>query len=267
MEYSPGPRDCEIIGESPALKKVLDKARRIAPSDATVLILGEPGTGKDLMAREIHRLSRRRQSNFTRFDCSAIPPRLLNIKLFGHEKGRLAGPPQRNVAGLELADRGTLFLDGVSNLSPELQKKLLKVLQSGVFEKAGSHGSMRTDIRLLAATSDDLAHCVRKGSFRADLYYRLSVFPIVMPALRQRIEDIPLLVAYFAQKFARRMNKKIETISAEGIRALASSEWPGNVRELESVIEREVSLSEGSVLQIPEAHLPGSGAHRPTLGI
>ena len=262
VEYSPGaPHDEEeIVGESPALRRALQQAKKIAPSDATVLILGEPGTGKKLLACAIHRMSPRRHANFAALDCAAIPPGLLQSKLFGHEKGALAGAHQRAIGGLELAQGGTLFLDHIEALPVELQTKLLRVLQHGEFENAGSDNIRRADIRLLASAHQDLAESVARGKFRADLYYRLSVFPIRMPALRQRVEDIPLLAIYFIQKYARRMNKNIDSVPDQALTALAGAEWPGNVGQLESLIEQAVIRCEGPVLGIPLAELEGGWA-------
>jgi formate hydrogenlyase transcriptional activator len=259
VEYSPGdPNDAdEMIGESPALRHVLQQAKKIAPSDATVMILGEPGTGKELLARAIHRMSRRKQASFTKLDCGAIPPHLLQSKLFGYEKGAFGGGVQRAVGGVESAHKATLFLDNVGDLPLELQKKLLRVLQGGEFEKVGSNRTGHADVRLLAAAHQDLAEKVGHGKFRSDLYYRLSVFPIHIPALRERREDIPLLAHYFVQKYARRLNKRVDTIAVEGLTALASSAWPGNVRELEGLMERLVIRSAGPVLDIPFAELQG----------
>ena len=257
MDAFPGsPLDAEeIVGESPALRKVLGQAKKVAPSDATVLILGETGTGKELIARAIHRLSSRRDASFVRLNCAAIPLGLLESELFGHEKGAFTGAVSQVVGRLESANRGTLFLDEVGDLPIELQPKLLRVLQDGEFGKLGSNHTIRVDIRLLAATNRNLAQSVAQRKFRPDLYYRLNVFPIRMPSLRERVADIPLLVRYLTQKHARRMNKKIETITNESLLALAAWDWPGNIRELENLIERSVILSDGPVLEIPLAEL------------
>ena len=245
----------EIVGESPALKKVLDQARTVAPSDATVLILGETGTGKELIARAIHRMSSRKNASFVKLNCAAIPAGLLESELFGHEKGAFTGAVSQKIGRLELADKGTLFLDELGELPLEVQPKLLRVLQDQEFERLGSTRTIRVDIRLIAATNRDLAKSVAGRQFRSDLYYRLNVFPIRMPELRERKEDIPLLVRYLVQKFARRMNKQVETIPAETMNALASWEWPGNVRELENFIERSVILSQGPILRVPLVEL------------
>jgi len=245
----------EIVGESPALKKVLDQARTVAPSDATVLILGETGTGKELIARAIHRMSSRRNASFVKLNCAAIPAGLLESELFGHEKGAFTGAVSQKIGRLELADKGTLFLDELGELPLEVQPKLLRVLQDQEFERLGSTGTIRVDIRLIAATNRDLAKRVAGRQFRSDLYYRLNVFPIRLPELRERKQDIPLLVRYLVQKFARRMNKEIETIPTETMNALVSWEWPGNVRELENFIERSVILSRGPILRVPLVEL------------
>lgn len=245
----------EIIGESSALKRVLTQAKIVAPSDATTLILGETGTGKELIARAIHRMSSRKDASFIKLNCAAIPTGLLESELFGHEKGAFTGAINQKVGRLELADKGTLFLDEVGDIPPELQPKLLRVLQDQEFERLGSARTIRVSIRLIAATNRDLADSVANREFRSDLYYRLNVFPLRMPPLRERSTDIPLLVRYFVQKFARRMNKQIETIPTETMNALVSWEWPGNVRELENFIERSVILSSGSVLKVPLTEL------------
>ena len=222
----------EIVGESAAIKRVLIEARTVAPSDATVLILGETGTGKELIARAIHRMSSRKNANFIKLNCAAIPAGLLESELFGHEKGAFTGAVSQKIGRLELADKGTLFLDQVGEIPLEMQPKLLRVLQDQEFERLGSTRTIRVDIRLIAATNRDLAQSLACRQFRSDLYYRLSVFPMRMPALQERKEDIPLLVRNFAQDFARRMKKEIETVSAETMNALVNWTWPGNVREL-----------------------------------
>jgi formate hydrogenlyase transcriptional activator len=245
----------EVIGESPALKHVLSQVETVAPSDATVLILGETGTGKELIARAIHRLSSRRTGSFIKLNCAAIPTGLLESELFGHEKGAFTGAIRQKVGRVELADGGTLFLDEVGDIPLELQPKLLRVLEDQEFERLGGTRTIKVDIRLLAATNRDLAHCVSTREFRSDLYYRLHVFPIRMPALRERDKDVSLLVRYFVQKFARSMHKKIENIPVEAMNALANWHWPGNVRELENFIERSVILSEGPTLGAPLSEL------------
>ena len=245
----------EIVGESAALRRVLEQARTVAPSDATVLVLGETGTGKELMARAIHRMSSRKQASFIKLNCAAIPAGLLESELFGHEKGAFTGAISQKAGRLELADKGTLFLDELGELPLEVQPKLLRVLQDQEFERLGSTRTIRVNIRLIAATNRDLAKSVAGGQFRSDLYYRLNVFPIHMPALRERKQDIPLLVRYLVQKFARRMNKQIETIPTESMNALLRWGWPGNVRELENFIERSVILSPDSTLRVPLVEL------------
>ncbi len=245
----------EIVGEGAALKRVLSQVQTVSPSDATVLILGETGTGKELIARAIHRLSGRVNEGFIKLNCAAIPTGLLESELFGHEKGAFTGAVSQKIGRLELADKGTLFLDEVGEIPLELQPKLLRVLQDQEFERLGGIRTIKVNIRLIAATNRDLAKRVAEHEFRSDLYYRLHVFPVRMPTLRERSRDIPLLVRYFAQKFSRRMNKHIETIPAEAMRALESWQWPGNVRELENFIERSVILSEGEVLNVPISEL------------
>lgn len=245
----------EIVGESAALKRVLNEARTVAPSDATVLILGEAGTGKELIARAIHRMSSRKNANFIKLNCAAIPTGLLESELFGHEKGAFTGAIRQKIGRLELAEKGTLFLDEVGEIPLEMQPKLLRVLQDQEFERLGSTRTIRVNIRLIAATNRDLAQSIASRQFRSDLYYRLRVFPIRMPALQERKEDIPLLVHYFVQDFARRMKKQIETVPAETMNALVNWTWPGNVRELENIIERSVILSQGPILTVPLGEL------------
>jgi formate hydrogenlyase transcriptional activator len=245
----------EIVGESPALKHVLTQVNTVAPLDATVLILGETGTGKELIARAIHRMSSRKDSSFIKLNCAAIPTGLLESELFGHEKGAFTGAVSAKIGRLELADKGTLFLDEVGDIPLELQPKLLRVLQDQEFERLGGVRTIRVNIRLIAATNRDLAKSVAAREFRSDLYYRLHVFPVHMPPLRERAKDVELLVRYFVQKFSRRMNKQIETIPTETMNALSRWEWPGNVRELENFIERSVILSEGTILNVPLSEL------------
>ncbi|MFI5071209.1 MAG: sigma 54-interacting transcriptional regulator [Terriglobales bacterium] len=245
----------EIVGDSPALKRVLGQAKTVAPSDATVLILGDTGTGKELVARAVHRMSSRKDASFIKLNCAAIPTGLLESELFGHEKGAFTGAVTQKVGRIELADKGTLFLDEVGEIPLELQPKLLRVLQDQEFERLGGTRTIKVSIRLVAATNRDLEKAVAERDFRSDLFYRLNVFPIRMPRLRDRGKDIPLLVRYFVQKFARRMNKQIETIPTETMHALSGWEWPGNVRELENFIERSVILSDGPVLNVPLTEL------------
>lgn len=245
----------EIVGESPVLKRLLKQLEIVAPTDSTVLIQGETGTGKELVARGLHNLSGRRERTFVKLNCAAIPTGLLESELFGHEKGAFTGAIAQRIGRFELADGGTIFLDEVGEVPLELQSKLLRVLQEQEFERLGSTRTIRVNVRLVAATNRDLNQMVAEKQFRSDLYYRLNVFPIVVPPLRERPGDIPLLVRYFAQKYARRMNKRIETIPSEAMNVLSQYSWPGNVRELENIIERAVILSQGSQLQVPVAEL------------
>jgi PAS domain S-box-containing protein len=241
----------DIIGQSKALQSVMEQVGKVAASDATVLLLGETGTGKELVARAIHRLSRRSHNAFIKLNCAAIPSGLLESELFGNEKGAFTGAVNRKIGRLELADRGTLFLDEIGEISLTLQPKLLRVLQDQEFERLGGTQTLKVDFRLIAATNRDLADSVRANEFRSDLYYRLNVFPIRVPPLRERREDIRLLVEHFVQKFTRRMNKSITSIPKKTMDALMGWEWPGNVRELENFIERSVILTQGSVLAAP----------------
>jgi formate hydrogenlyase transcriptional activator len=245
----------EIVGESLVLKRVLAQARTVASSEATVLILGETGTGKELIARAIHRMSPRKDNSFIKVNCAAIPTGLLESELFGHEKGAFTGAISRKIGRIELADKGTLLLDEIGDISLELQPKLLRVLQDQEFERLGSTRTLHVDVRVIAATNRNLSQGVADREFRSDLFYRLNVFPLHIPPLRERRKDIPQLVRYFVQKFARRMDRKIETIPTETMNALVSWEWPGNVRELENFIERSVILSEGPALRAPLAEL------------
>lgn len=240
-----------IIGESPAWKRVLKQVETVAETDSTGLILGETGTGKELIARAIHRLSARRERALVKVNCAAIPSGLLESELFGHEKGAFTGAISQKIGRLELAHGGTLFLDEVGDIPLELQPKLLRFLQEKEFERLGSTRTIRINVRLIAATNRNLAKMADEGEFRRDLYYRLNVFPIALPALRERAEDIPRLVRYFVEKLARRMNKRIDLIPAETMQALARWAWPGNVRELENFIERALILSEGQILHAP----------------
>jgi formate hydrogenlyase transcriptional activator len=245
----------EIVGESAPLKKVLTQVKTVAPTDSTVLVLGETGTGKELAARAIHRMSSRHNASFIKLNCAAIPTGLLESELFGHEKGAFTGAISQKVGRLELADKGTLFLDEVGDIPLELQPKLLRALQDQEFERLGSTRTLKVNVRLIAATNRDLMKAVAEKQFRSDLFYRLNVFPIVMPPLRERPKDIPLLVHYFVQKFSRRMNKTIERIPVEAISAMQAWKWPGNVRELENFIERSVILTDGTALRVPLAEL------------
>jgi formate hydrogenlyase transcriptional activator len=245
----------EIVGESSALKGILEELQTVAPTDSTILILGETGTGKELIARAIHHLSARRERTLVKVNCAAIPTGLLESELFGHEKGAFTGAIAQRQGRFELAHKGTLFLDEVGDISLDLQPKLLRVLQEQEFERLGSARTIHVDVRLVAATNADLAQKVAENQFRRDLYYRLNVFPILLPPLRERRDDIPLLVRYFAQKYARRMKKPIDTIPVKAMNALTEYHWPGNVRELENFIERAVILSRGTDLQLPLAEL------------
>lgn len=245
----------EIVGQSAALKRVLKQAETVAPTDSTILILGETGTGKELIARAIHNLSGRKERAFVKVNCAAIPTGLLESELFGHEKGAFTGAIAHKVGRFELAHQGTLFLDEVGDIPLELQPKLLRVLQEREFERLGGTKTIRVNVRLIAATNANLAQMVAERKFRSDLYYRLNVFPILMPPLRERPEDVPLLVRYFAQKYARLVKKEIRTVPAEVISALTNYRWPGNIRELENFVERAVILSPGPELRVPLAEL------------
>jgi formate hydrogenlyase transcriptional activator len=256
----------EIVGESPLLRAVLQQVETVAPTDSAVLIQGETGTGKELIARAIHNLSPRRDHTFVKVNCAAIPAGLLESELFGHERGAFTGAIAQRIGRFELAHRGTIFLDEVGDIPLELQPKLLRVLQEQEFERLGSVRSIRVDVRLVAATNRDLDEMVAARTFRSDLYYRLRVFPLTMPALRERQEDIPTLVRYFVQKYARRMNRAVETIPSETLDLLVRYSWPGNIRELENLIERAVIVSPGPVLRVPLGDLklpsepaPGEG--------
>ena len=239
----------EIVGRSLAVKSVLRQVQMVAPTDSTVLILGETGTGKELIARAVHNFSSRRQENFVKINCAAIPTGLLESELFGHERGAFTGAVAARVGRFELAHKGTLFLDEIGDIPLELQPKLLRVLQEREFERLGSLRTTRVDVRIVAATHRDLGIMVEQGKFREDLYYRLDVFPLALPPLRERMEDLPLLVDYFAGQYAERMHKHIHTISPEFLAALSLHSWPGNIRELQNVIERAVILSGDGTLR------------------
>jgi formate hydrogenlyase transcriptional activator len=245
----------EIIGQSRGLRAILKQVETVAPTDSTVLIYGETGTGKELLARAIHDLSLRRQGTFVKLNCAAIPTGLLESEMFGHERGAFTGAIAQRIGRFELAHRGSMFLDEVGEIPLELQTKLLRVLQEREFERLGSSRTIRTDARLVAATNRDLSEMVEQRQFRADLYYRLNVFPITIPALRDRRDDIPILVRYFVQQYARRMNKRITNIPAESMQVLTRYQWPGNIRELQNFIERAVIISPGPVLQAPVREL------------
>jgi len=246
----------QIIGNSPALEAVLEQVERVAPTDSTVLIQGETGTGKELIAHAIHNISSRCGRPFIRLNCAAIPLDLLESELFGHEKGAFTGAIAQKIGRFELADKGTLFLDEVGDIPLALQPKLLRVLQEQEFERLGSARTHQVNVRLVAATHRDLTEMVKRGEFRSDLYYRLNVFPVLLPPLRARYEDIPALVAHFIEILGRRMGKQIEHIPAETMSALSRYEWPGNIRELQNLIERAVILSNDGVLPNP---LPKAG--------
>jgi formate hydrogenlyase transcriptional activator len=248
----------QVVGNSPALESVFAQVELVAPTDSTVLILGETGTGKELIARAIHNISSRCGRQFIRLNCAAIPFDLLESELFGHEKGAFTGAIAQKVGRFELADKGTLFLDEVGDIPPALQPKLLRVLQEQEFERLGSTRTHHVDVRLVAATNRDLATMVKQKEFRSDLYYRLNVFPIGLPPLRARREDIPALVAHFVDIYSRRMRKQIEHIPQEAMAALSSHSWPGNIRELQNFIERSVILSVGNELRAPLAELKPS---------
>jgi formate hydrogenlyase transcriptional activator len=245
----------EIVGNSPTIRAVLGQVETVAPSDSTVLLLGETGTGKELMARAIHERSKRRSHAFVKLNCAAIPMGLLESEMFGHEKGAFTGAVTQRVGRFELAHGGSIFLDEIGEIPLELQPKLLRVLQEREFERLGSSRTLHTDARLIAATNCDLQGMVDEKKFRADLYYRLNVFPIFIPPLRERPEDIPSLVSHFTRLFAQRVNKKIETVSTETMNALVAYSWPGNIRELQNVIERGVLVSNGPVLKVPLSDL------------
>lgn len=252
----------QIIGHSPALKHALHLVETVASSDATVLLLGETGTGKELIARAIHERSRRNGRTFVKLNCAAIPLGLLESELFGHEKGAFTGAIHRQVGRMELADQGTLFLDEVGDIPAEIQPKLLRVLQEREFERLGSTLTRKVNVRMVAATNRDLERMVAQREFRADLFYRLNVFPIRVPPLRERSEDIPLLATYFVQKIASQMQKKIDFIPANVIDGLTAWEWPGNIRELENFIERAVILTRGNSLEAPLSELCKSGSNQ-----
>jgi formate hydrogenlyase transcriptional activator len=255
----------QIIGSSPALRHALQLVETVAPSDSTVLLLGETGTGKELIARAIHEHSRRKERTFVKLNCAAIPTGLLESELFGHEKGAFTGAIMQKIGRMELADQGTLFLDEVGDIPPEIQPKLLRALQEREFERLGSTHTRKVNIRVVAATNRDLEKMVADREFRNDLYYRLNVFPIRIPPLRDRREDIPLLVGYFVQKCAKQMQKRIESVPASVMKGLTSWDWPGNIRELENFIERAVILTRGKSLEAPLGELGKSRKDAPVL--
>ncbi len=250
----------EIVGKSEALRRVLEQVETVAPTDSTVLIYGETGTGKELIARAVHNLSSPQANGFVKLNCAAIPTGLLESELFGHERGAFTGAIAQRIGRFELANRGTMFLDEIGEVPLELQPKLLRVLQEREFERLGSTRTLRTDARLIAATNRDLEALVNEQKFRSDLYYRLNVFPVRVPALRERPEDIPLLVRHFVQQFSRRISKTIDTIPSETMSTLIKYPWPGNIRELQNVIERAVILTKGTSLNVPSDDLRVSTA-------
>ena len=258
----------QIVGSSAALKHVLQLVETVAASDSTVLLLGDTGTGKELIARAIHDRSRRKERTFVKLNCAAIPTGLLESELFGHEKGAFTGAISQKVGRMELADQGTLFLDEVGDIPTEIQPKLLRALQEREFERLGSTHTRKVNVRLIAATNRNLEKMIADREFRSDLFYRLNVFPIRIPPLRDRREDIPLLVSHFVQKFAKQMQKRIESIPAAAMKGLAAWEWPGNIRELENFIERAVILTRGKSLEAPLSELrkPGTDT-RPSPGV
>jgi formate hydrogenlyase transcriptional activator len=254
----------QIVGSSPALKHVLELVQTVAPSDSTVLLLGETGTGKELIARAIHEGSRRKERTFVRLNCAAIPTGLIESELFGHEKGAFTGAISQKIGRMELADQGTLFLDEVGDIPIEIQPKLLRALQEREFERLGSTHTRKVNVRLIAATNRDLEKMIANREFRSDLFYRLNVFPIRIPPLRDRREDIPLLVSYFVQKFAGEMQKRIDSIPVAVMKGLVAWEWPGNIRELENFIERAVILTRGKSLEAPLGELRKRSTEEPT---
>jgi formate hydrogenlyase transcriptional activator len=255
----------EITGNSPAIKAVLRKVEQVAPTDSTVLIFGETGTGKELIARAIHNLSPRKARSLVKVNCGAIPANLVESELFGHEKGAFTGALQRRIGRFELADGGTIFLDEVGELPQDVQVKLLRVLQEREFDRVGSQKPTKVDVRVIAATNRDLNDAVKAGTFRADLLYRLNVFPLEVPPLRARPSDIPLFVQFFARKFSKRFSKRLEDIPQLAMDRLTTYPWPGNVRELENVIERAAILSQGSLLQIDDRLLRSNAASEPAV--
>ena len=252
-----------IVGESVALRRVLREVETVAPTDSTVLICGETGTGKELIARAVHYSSLRKSGPFIKLNCAAIPASLLESELFGHEKGAFTGAIMQRAGRFELAHRGTIFLDEMGELPLEVQPKLLRVLQDREFERLGSAHTLRTDARLVSATNRDLKALVNKKEFRSDLFYRLNVFPVRVPPLRERPEDIPALVRHFVRDFSRRNGREIEAIDPDSMDGLLRYHWPGNVRELQNVIERAVIVSRGPVLRVPAAELDSDGPSKP----
>jgi formate hydrogenlyase transcriptional activator len=260
LESGTSPEHCfqGIIGKSPAIQKVLEQVAIVAPTDSTVLLHGETGTGKELVAQAIHKLSSRCERTFVRLNCAAIPSGLLESELFGHEKGAFTGALLQRKGRFELADRGSLFLDEIGDISLELQPKLLRAVQEQEFERLGSARTIQVNVRMIAATHRDLAVMIREQEFREDLFYRFNVFPIEIPPLRERREDIPLLVHFFVSRLSRRMQKCIRSIQKIAMEALVNADWPGNIRELENFIERCVILTQGDELNVPCTHLKKS---------
>jgi formate hydrogenlyase transcriptional activator len=254
----------EIVGNSEPLRRVLREIETVAPADSTVLVYGETGTGKELIARALHNLSSRKANPFVKLNCAALPTGLLESELFGHEKGAFTGAITQRVGRFELANRGTIFLDEIGEIPLELQPKLLRVLQEREFERLGSTRTLRTDARLIAATNRDLKTMVNEQKFRSDLYYRLNVFPLRVPSLRERKDDIPLLVRHFVKEFSRRNQRVIESIPSETMEALIRYPWPGNIRELQNVIERAVLISKGPVLNVFLADLTAEMSSDPS---
>ena len=241
-----------LVGDSPALQKSLRAIEMVAPTDSTVLITGETGTGKELVAQAIHRLSPRQQKSLITVNCAALPPTLIESELFGHEKGAFTSATSRKLGRFELAHGGTIFLDEVGELPIDVQMKLLRVLEAQEFNRIGGSQIIHVDVRVLAATNVDLEQAIKRGAFRADLFYRLNVFPLRLPTLRERREDIPLLARHFAKKYSLRLHKPVTRINSAALKALSAYDWPGNVRELEHLIERAVIVSRGSILTIDE---------------
>jgi formate hydrogenlyase transcriptional activator len=247
----------EIVGSSEALQRVLGQVAKVARTDSTVLIVGETGTGKELIARAVHKLSDRATRAFIRVDCAAIPPSLIASELFGHEKGAFTGALQKRLGRFESADGGTIFLDEIGELPAETQPALLRVLQEREFERVGSSKPIAVDVRVLAATNRDLKAAVTRGAFRQDLFYRLNVFPIEIPALRERVDDIPMLVEYLVERYARKAGKRIRNISRKTLELFQAYDWPGNIRELQNVVERAVILCDGDTFSVEDTWLNG----------
>jgi formate hydrogenlyase transcriptional activator len=262
-ETDAGTEFCDsIIGRSLAIRKALDRVRLVAPTDTTVVIQGETGTGKELIARAVHKRSRRSGRTFVSVNCAALAPSLISSELFGHEKGAFTGAMQRQLGRFELADGGTIFLDEVGELPPDTQVALLRVLQEREFERVGGAQSIHVDVRVIAATNRDLEGATASGTFRQDLFYRLNVFPIEVPPLRERKDDILMLVEYFVQRYASRSDKNIRSIDKKTLELLVSYEWPGNIRELQNIIERSVIMSSGDVFSLDESWLPKESSQR-----